>query len=133
MIYIKILTVTIISFIIGTFWFSKLFGKTWERINSSKQNVYDKLPITLKNSTYLMIAEFLSTFFICYTLSIFVNFTQSWLLAGFLFWVGFILPTTVSTTIWGLDDKKNMFKRIVISSSFRLVTVLLSGFILLKW
>ena len=53
--------------------------------------------------------------------------------AGFLVWLGFVLPTMISTVIWGGDMKKWMTTKIAVSASYRLIALLVAGYVLGTW
>lgn len=51
-------------------------------------------------------------------------------LVGAFVWAGFVLPTYVTATLWGNDDRKWMFAKIALSASYRLVVLLMAGYAL---
>lgn len=49
---------------------------------------------------------------------------------GTFVWGGFVLPTYVTATLWGNDARNRMFAKIALSSSYRLLVLLLAGYAL---
>lgn len=133
---LKILLITVIVFIGGSLWFSKLFGKTWMKIHHNKDKTPEEIKKDMKGMWKLMLTEFLLTFVISFFLFFIATSAATLsvvLMITFILWLGFILPTTISNVIWGGDDKKWMFKKIAISSSYRLIGMLFTVWILFIW
>lgn len=133
---LKIILLTVVVFIGGSLWFSKLFGKTWMKIHHNKDKTPEEVKKDMKGMWKLMTAEFVLTFIINLTLFFIASASDSLsvaLITTFIMWFGFILPTTVSNVIWGGDDRKWMVKKIAISSSYRLIGMLFAVLILFVW
>lgn len=52
---------------------------------------------------------------------------------GFMMWLGFVLPTYMSSIVWGKDEKKWMIAKICLSAGYRLLTLLGAGYVLSIW
>lgn len=133
---LKILLLTVLVFIGGSLWFSKLFGKTWMKIHHNKDKTPEDTKRDMKSMWKLMTAEFVLTLVINLTLFFIAAASETLsiaLIATTILWLGFILPTTVSNVIWGNDDKKWMVKKIAISSGYRLVAMIFTVWILFVW
>lgn len=48
-------------------------------------------------------------------------------------WLAFVLPTLMSTVIWGGDAKRWMCTKIAITASYRLIALVGIGYILSMW
>lgn len=135
--YLAIILFTIVSFVGGSVWFSEiLFGKIWMRIHGGNMRSSEELKIMKKDNKTFMIVEFFSTLVLNYILYLIVFETltiSSALTTTSLLWLGFVLPTTVSTVIWGMDAKRWMIKKIAISSVYRLIMMLLAAWIFFIW
>lgn len=135
--WLAIIVITIVSFFGGAAWHGKyLFGKLWLRIHYGKDIFTDEeMKRAMEGMWKIMLAEFISTFFMVMTLDfltkIIVGFSAVYI--AFMVWIGFVLPSMISTVIWGNDPKKWMVPKILISGSFRLVALLFSGYILSIW
>lgn len=132
-----IIVASLISFFLGYFWFSnKMFGKTWMKIHGFQNRTPEEKKLAMKGMGKFMAAEFVLTLIMNFFLYLAVIQTIS---VAFAFgtvlylWLGFILPTVTSVTLWGADARKVMFKKILISSSFRLVALLVSTWIFFMW
>ncbi|MBC7981501.1 DUF1761 domain-containing protein [Candidatus Parcubacteria bacterium] len=134
--YLAIIIATVISFALGSVWFSKLFGKAWMKIHHADAKSAGDIKMSMKNMWKFMLTEFLLTLVInlFLYLAIIKSFSLRFTLATvFLLWLGFILPTTTSSVLWGNDDKKYMARKILISSTYRLVAMLISAWIFFMW
>jgi hypothetical protein len=83
-----------------------------------------------------MLTEFILTLVITTNLFFIASASSSLsivLMVTIILWFGFVLPTTVSNTIWGGDEIKWMIKKIAISSGYRLVAMLFTAWILFIW
>jgi hypothetical protein len=90
----------------------------------------------MKDMWKFMVTEFSLTFVMTFCLFFIAKASESLtiaIIATFILWFGFILPTTISNVIWGGDHKKWMIKKIAISSGYRLVGMLLTVWILFIW
>jgi len=135
--YLAIILLTIVSFVGGSVWFSQpLFGKFWMKIHGANMRSPEELKIMMKDSKIFMAVEFFLTLVLNYILYLIVFETvtiSSALTTTSLLWLGFVLPTTISTVIWGMDAKRWMIKKIAISSIYRLVMMLLAAWIFFIW
>ena len=131
--YWAILTMTVLSFALGSVWFSTLFGKTWRKIHGAENKTAEEMKEAMKGSKGLMFTEFMITLVMNIVLYLFVQITTVPLLVAFILWLGFVLPATTSGIIWGNDEKRFMFKKIIISSAYRLVVLLVSAYVFFMW
>ncbi len=134
--FLAIILASIISFGLGSVWFSKLFGKAWVKIHHADKKSPEEIKMSMKGMWKFFLAEFILTFVINFFLYLVVIQSTSLKFAFttvILVWVGFILTTTTSSVLWGNDDKKYMVKKIIISSSYRLLAMLISTWIFFLW
>lgn len=135
--WFAIIVVSIVSFFFGAAWHGKyFFGNTWMRIHFGKTDLTEaEIKRAMESMTIIMIVEFIATFFMVMTLDFLMQILPGfapWHVA-FLVWIGFVLPSMISTVIWGADAKKWMTQKILISGSFRLIALLLSAYVLSIW
>ncbi len=131
--FFAIILATIISFGLGSLWFSKLFGKTWMKIHHADPK---EMSMSMKSMWKFFLTEFVLTFIINFFLYIVIMQSTSLMFASvtvLLLWLGFILPTITSSVLWGNDNKKYMVKKIALSSVFRLLAMLLSVCVFFLW
>lgn len=133
---LKILLLTVITFIVGSLWFSKLFGKTWMKIHHNKDKTSEEVKKEMKGMWKFMTAEFILTFVINFMLFFIASGSGTLeiaLISTAIVWIGFVLPVTVSNVIWGGDSRKWMVKKIAISSGYRLIAMLFAVWIFFIW
>lgn len=134
--YFAIIIATIVSFGLGSVWFSKLFGKAWMKIHHADIKSADDMKMSMKGMWKFMLVEFIATLFInffVYLTSIQSSSLKFAFVTVFFLWLGFILPTITSSVLWGNDDKKFMARKILISSTYRLVAMLISATVFFMW
>jgi len=124
--YIAVFVTTIIIFIIGFFWYSKLlFGNIWMKL----VRVPDKQG-PLINILYQFITNLVTVYVIAVLFNaIGVDTLKMALLTGFLFWLGFNAMTTMGTVLW---ERKPM-KLWVINNLYSLIFFTVTSLILLYW
>ena len=134
--FLVIIVVTIASFIGGALWFGPIFGKVWMKIHHADKLSKEEMQKAMKGSWKLMLGEFILTFVISYFLYLIVRQCSTLISAldtTFYIWLGFVLPTAVSSVLWGNDDRKVMLKKVAISSTYRLVALLAAAYIFFIW
>ena len=135
--FLAIIILSIASFIAGAFWFSpKMFGKTWMRIHRTENKTPEEMKESMKGMRNLLITEFVLTLIMNFFLYLAVTQSPSVMFVFatvFILWLGFVLPSITSSVLWGNDEKRFMFKKILLSSGFRLIVMLVSGWIFFVW
>ena len=130
--WMMIVIMTVACFALGAVWHGPLFGKLWMRIHHGKDSFNaTEMQEAMVGMWKLMLAEFIATFLMVITLSFLVEIlpTYSGIHLAFLVWIGFVLPTMISTVIWGADTKKYMATKIAVSSICRLIGLLAAGYV----
>jgi hypothetical protein len=134
--FLAIILVTIASFMGGALWFGPIFGKAWMKIHHAHALSKEETQKAMKGSWKLMLGEFILTFVINFFLYFIVSQSSMLMFAlgtAFYIWLGFVLPTTVSSVLWGNDDRKVMFKKVAISSIYRLLVLLAAAYVFFTW
>ena len=128
MVYIDMLTVLVSSLVflvIGCLWYSRLvFGRIWERYGCNKF-------LETKRKWLAFLLSFLFAFILAYFLALiegYLDVTSFWdgVIAGFLIWVGFILPANVFFVIW---ERKSFFL-FLLDMGYWLIGLMIMGGIL---
>lgn len=121
---LAILIATVLDFVAGIIWFGPLFGNLWGKIHG-----FDKLSKAtqermMKQMGPFYAGQFAVTLLTNFILAIFLAYLpQDWnyiALAGF-FWLGFVVPTQVSSVIFGGTEPKWMLQKILIQAGGSLV------------
>ena len=130
--YVAILVATIAQFAVGALWYSALFGKLWGKIHGFdklSKEVQDKM---MKSMGPLYGVQFFVTLITSFVLALFVANLPTWNafgMAGF-FWLGFVVPTTVSGVIFGGTDPKWIVKKISVQIGASLVCLQVAAAVL---
>lgn len=121
--YLAVILATALQFAIGAAWYT-YFGPLWGKIHG-----FDKLP---KETQQKMMKEMgpwygiqaFVTLITSLVLTIFITYLpHDWnvyALAGF-FWIGFVVPTQVSSVVFGGTEKKWMVKKIAVQAGASLL------------
>jgi F0F1-type ATP synthase assembly protein I len=131
-----ILGVTIGTFFFGAFWFSVPFAKAWMKIHhGDKEFSKEEMKEMEKGMWKLMLSEFIATLLITVGFACIVNNIPQYsgMHLALLVWLGFILPVTISNVIWGNDQKKYMIQKVLISTSYRLLVLVIAGYVFSNW
>lgn len=83
----------------------------------------------------LMLTEFIMSLLMIIGLAcvIMVMPEYSGIRTAFMVWLAFVLPTLTSSVIWGGDKREWMCKKIAVTGSYRLIALLIAGYILDMW
>ena len=131
--WMTIAIMTVACFALGAVWHGPLFGKLWMRIHHGKDSFNEaEMQESMKDMWKLMVAEFIATGLMVMHLAVLILIIPSFsgMHLAFFVWIGFILPTMISTVIWGADTKRYMATKIAVSSISRLVGLLATGYVL---
>ena len=122
--YWAILGAAVLQFIVGAIWYSLLFGKLW-----GKMHGFDNLPKEtqqkmMKEVGPFYIVQFIVTIVTTFILAIFITYLPAdwnpYAMAGF-FWLGFVVPTQVSSVIFGGTPGKWIVKKIAVQAGASLI------------
>lgn len=134
--WLAIVLLTVFGFFAGHLWYGPLFGKLWMRMHyGDKPLSKEEMAVAMQGLWKIMVSELLATFIMVMTLAFLMQMLPSFsgMHVAFLVWFGFVMPSMVSSVIWGKDGKAWMPTKILISTSYRLVFLLISGFVLQSW
>lgn len=116
--YLSVLIATVVQFAIGAVWYSVFFGKLWGKIHG-----FDKLPKETQQKMMKAMGPFYAlqafvTLVTAFVLALFITYLPLWnayAMAGF-FWLGFVVPTQVSSVIFGGTESKWIFPKIAVQA-----------------
>ena len=128
----SVLFITLMTMIWGAVWYGPLFGKQWGRMLGYSK-LSQKEAESIKNEMWISLLWELSmvlTFYI--TLAYFIAITphHSTTLIAFIIWIGIIVPTTTSVTLWSGIERNQIVPRILIMISFRFIMIMLAWLML---
>ena len=130
--WLAVFGISILSWVAGALWYGPIFGKTWMKIHHDGKA--DIQP-SMKGIGSLLFVEFIMTFLMVAVLAFLMTRIPD--APGFriaiLVWLGFVLPASTSVVLWGKDEKKYMCKKIALIVSYRLIFLMLAGYLLSIW
>lgn len=122
--FIAILAVSLLQFALGAVWYSPLlFGNMWMKIHGADKLTKDALKkLQKKMGPFYGLQFFMTLITNSFLAFLIVNLPQFSLctIIG-LVWFAFIVPTQISTIIWGGDAMKWWAEKIAISAGFQLL------------
>ena len=120
---LTVLIAAILNMIIGFFWYSKwLFGPAWMKLQKIKKMPGNNTSMFYEFIVSLIIAWFLAFF----EVTLGITTVTDGMFVGFMFWLGFVATTQISTTIWG----KAPFQLFFLDTGYKLLSFLvMSGVI----
>jgi len=133
--YIAILILSLVSFLGGAFWYGPLFGKLWMKIHWEKPPTEQEQKEMMRSMWKMFLMEYIASVLMIFSLACLIGVLPGYsgMMIGFLAWLGFVVPMTISTIIWGGDKRKYWCQKILVSVSYRLVIFILAGYILSLW
>lgn len=131
--FIAILVSALVAFGISSFWYSPfLFGNEWMNLNKISPKDMENIKKVGVIRSYIV--QFILTIITFAVLGFLVSMSGAQsgtdgAFIGFLVWLGFVLPTSVSGLLW----KKESFTLILIDTINYLVILTIGGAILGAW
>ena len=134
--WIAISVCTLIMFMGGAVWHGPIFGKLWMKIHHGDKKFTDAENKKLMEGMWkLMLAEFVVSFLMIVGLACIIRAIPEYsgVRNAFMIWIAFVLPTLTSSVLWGGDKREWMSIKVLITGSYRLLALLLAGYILTIW
>lgn len=121
--YLAVIIATIVQFAIGAIWYSAIFGKLWAKIHGFDKLTKEVQLKMMKSMRPFYALQALVTLVTAFVLALFITYLPTWnayAMAGF-FWIGFVVPTQVSSVIFGGTEGKWIFPKIAVQAGAALV------------
>lgn len=127
-----VLAATAVQFVLGAIWYMVVFPKQWGEMFG-----FDKLPKAKQKEMQkqmgpLLGIQLIMTFVISFILAHFIanTFDSTYWQVAFWVWLGFVVPTQVSSVIFGGVDPKWFPRRIGIMASGALVNLMAASWVI---
>lgn len=135
--YTLILVATVAQFVLGAVWYSPLlFGKWWMQIMEKENMTSEALQKLQKEMVPFYAVQFVITLLFTFVLAMFIYYLQmanvgfhAYGVAGWV-WLGFVLPVQIGSVVWANTKQMFWVKQIFIMTSYQLVALMLTAFIL---
>lgn len=124
---------TVAQFVLGALWYSPLlFGKWWMQIMESTHLSKEELQKMQKGMTPFYGLQFLLTLLSTFSLASLAPYLPEYSIfhIAFWLWMGFIVPTQISSVVWGSTKKKYWVRQIFVMVSMQLAGLMLASSIL---
>ncbi len=122
--YPAILLATVLQFMCGAIWYSLFFGKLWGKMHGFDKQPKEVQQEMMKSMGPLYATQFFVTIITTSVLALFIAaLPEGWNefgMAGF-FWIGFVVPTQVSSVIFGGTENKWVVKKIAVQAGASLL------------
>lgn len=129
---VAVLAAAVAMFAVGGFWYMVPFAKAWGEIHGfDKLSKKEQQAMASKMGPYYG-AQVVVTFISAWALAYFIGVLPSvpWHIIAFWLWLGFIVPTEVSSVIFGGTESKWIAKKIAISIGGSLVCTFVGAWII---
>ena len=127
---------TLLMFMGGAVWHGPIFGKLWMKIHHGDKKFTEEENEKLMQGMWkLMLTEFVVSFLMIIGLACIIQAIPEYsgIRNALMIWVAFVLPTLASSVLWGGDKRKWMFAKVAVTGSYRLLMLVLVGYILSVW
>lgn len=127
-----VLVAAVAMFAVGGFWYMVLFAKAWGEIHGfDKLSKKEQSDMASKMGPYYglqVVVTILSAWALAYFIVALPN--VPWAIVAFWLWLGFIVPTEVSSVIFGGTEGRWIAKKIAISIGGSLVCTLVGAWVI---
>ena len=124
---------TIAQFVLGALWYSPLlFGKWWMQIMECSHLSKEELKKMQKDMTPYYGLQFFLTLVSTYSLALLAPYLPEYSIfhIAFWLWIGFIVPTQISSVVWANTEMKYWIRQIFVMASMQLAGLMLASSIL---
>ena len=121
--FVSVIVAVAVQFALGFVWYGPIFGKLWGQIHG-----FDKLSKETQQKMMKEMGPFYAlqafvTLITSIVLAIYITNEPSWnpYAQSAFFWIGFVVPTQISSVIFGGTDKKWILPKIAVQAGCSLV------------
>lgn len=133
--WVAIGVMTVISFMFGNLWFGVFFGKQWQRIHGMDCMDEKAKKAMMKGIWKIMLGEFLATAVIMIGIARMIAVAPEFGGIGnaLFVWLMFVVPITLSNVVWGADKREVMIQKIAITIGYRLIPLVVAGYVFTRF
>lgn len=130
--YFSIIIASVIAIVLGMGWFGPVFGKMWAEIIGAKTPA-DLTPEEnkemQKKMAPLYVVNIILTIGLMFALYFFVMWSRitSGVTAGFLAWLGFVVPLMGTQALWSGKSKRYAWQMFLLTSGYQLICFVVAG------
>jgi hypothetical protein len=119
-----LLLIAVLQMVLGMIWYGPLFGKLWMRIMEVEDKTMDEIKQMQKAMLPFYILQFFLSCVVAFaTFAFFASLpyassvtVMSWIV------LGLIIPTQISSVIWGSTKQKFWLKQIAVMSGYQIAS-----------
>ena len=127
-----ILVASVVEFIIGAVWYMPIFGDMWGQIHGFKKLSKAQQKEAQKQMMPMLVVQFIgtviTTFILAKLIVLLPNYSVYTL--ALLVWLGFFVPTQVTSVIFGGTESKWIVKKSLIMAGGSLLCILAAAWVL---
>ncbi len=131
--FLAVALAVIAQFVLGAFWYGPLlFGKQWMKFNDCEGLSKVELQKMQKAMTPFYGLQLFITIVTTLVLALFIQavpMLSPFAVASFI-WLGFVVPTQISSVIWGKDQRKYFLLKLSIMAVNAFISLMLAAWIL---
>ena len=127
-----VIGVSVLQIFIGSIWYGYMFGKFWMRIMGSSHMTKEEIKKAQKEMMPMYFVQFFMSLIMNVALYTAVKMNSDGLLiddicAAIVLWIGFVLPIQVGEVIWSGLSNSDKVKKLAVSSSQQLLTMIIAA------
>lgn len=130
--FVAVLVATVAMFAVGAFWYMVPFAKAWGEMHGfEKLSKKEQQEMQSKMGPYYglqVLVTLISAWALAYFLAAVPD--MAWYITAFVLWLGFIVPTEISSVIFGGTEGKWIAKKIAISIGGSLAATLVGAWVI---
>lgn len=126
-----VLGASVLQIVLGSIWYGPLFGKLWMRLMGVSHLSREEIKAKQKQALPLYIIQLVTSIITNAVLYLFVIQSASgmWLVLTVILWLGFVLPIQAGEVIWSTLSSKMKMKKLAVSASYQLLSMLIAAYI----
>ena len=126
-----VLGASVLQIVLGSIWYGPLFGKLWMRLMGVGHLSKEEIKAKQKEAISAYVWQLVFSIITNAALYLFIRQTVPgmWLVLTIILWLGFVLPIQAGEVIWSTLSSKMKMKKLAVSASYQLLSMLIAAYI----